>query len=651
MILFGGDYNPDQWPEPVWDEDVALMRQAHVNLVTVGVFAWSRLQPGPDEFDFGWLDRVLETLHAAGIGVCLATPTASPPPWFTRRHPDALPVTRDGVRLTHGSRDTYCVNAPAYRRASARIARELAARYAGHPALRLWHVHNEYGTTCFCDHCAAGFRLWLRRRYGILAVLNEAWGTDFWSQRYRSFDDVMPPRATQYLGNPAHELDYRRFVSDALLEHYVEQRTILRASAAPVTTNFVLGGWVPVDHARWAREVDLVAIDDYPSSVDGHLAERAFAADMARGWARAAGHQDGRWLLMEHAPGAVRDAASGVTRRLAPGQAREAALTYLDRGATGVLYFQWRAGRSGAEQWHPAMVPLLGELGPLGAALRDRSPVTVTARVALLYDEESMWAWQSPHLPTRMDYAGLARRWHGALDGPVDVLPAGAPLGGYDLVVVPALYLMSPATHAVLRDYAAGGGTLVLGFGSGLTDEWARTTPGALDDLIGARIRSHTPLLPTERIPLTAASCPQAPPTISVFARESKSGEGPGRVVSRAAAPDGPGAPAAAPANSRSGEGPGRVASRVAGPAAAGPAATGPATTGPAAAGAESDDADSGRFWLDEIELAEAAALLTTADGWPVVTEHRFGAGRVRYVATDLDERRHAKTIFGGPPP
>jgi beta-galactosidase len=489
MIFFGGDYNPDQWPEPVWAADVELMKAAGVNLVTVGVFSWSRLEPAPGRFDFGWLDRVLSLLAGAGIGVCLATPTASPPPWFTREHPDAMPVTADGVRLTHGSRDTYCVSSPAYRQASVRIARELATRYAGNPAVKLWHVHNEYGTTCFCDRCAAGFRAWLRFRYGDPAALNDAWGTDFWSQRYGSFEEVLPPRATRYLSNPAHVLDYRRFFSDALLEHYLVQRSVLPGL---VTTNFVLGDWVPVDHARWARSVDLVAVDDYPASIAGHLQARAFTADLARGWARAAGHADGRWLLMEHAPGAVGNAS------LPPGSASEVAAVYLSRGAAGVMYFQWRAGRSGAEQWHPAMVPLLDELAPLGNSLRSRSPVIVSATAALVYDEECLWAWQSPHLPTRLDYAALARRWHGALDGPVDVLPVPASLNGYSLVLVPALYLMSAATHATLRAFAAGGGTLVIGFGSGLVDECLRTTPGALDDLIGARVTRHVHLAPSE---------------------------------------------------------------------------------------------------------------------------------------------------------
>ena len=573
MILFGGDYNPEQWPEGIWADDVELMREAHVNLVTVGVFAWSRMQPAPGEFDFGWLDRVLKLLDAARIGVCLATPTASPPPWFTRAYPEAMPVTRDGVRLTHGSRDTYCVNAPAYRAASVRIARELAARYAGHGAVRLWHVHNEYGTTCYCDDCAVEFRAWLAARYGDVGALNDAWSTDFWSQRYREWPEVQPPRATQYLGNPAHELDYRRFVSDSMLRHYLDQRAAIRlASSAPVTTNFVLGDWVPVDHARWAREVDVVAIDDYPSSVEDHLAQRAFAADRARGWALAAGHPDGRWLLMEHAPGAVRDAAGAVLRPLPAGEARAAALTYLDRGATGVLYFQWRASRGGAEQWHPAIVPhegartpIFDEISSLGAEVARRGPATVSAPIALIYDEQSMWAWQSPHLPTReIDYEAMVRRWHGALGAAgalVDVVPVTAPLSRYRLVAAPALYLMPAAAHTALREYVSGGGTLVLTFAGGLVDDCSRATPGALDDLIGARVVQHVPLLPRETVALAG-----------------------GEAV--------------------------------------------------------------GRRWLDHLEPAGATVLLRTADGRAAVTEHHFGAGVVRYAATDLDERRFARMLF-----
>ena len=210
-LCYGGDYNPEQWPEDVWREDIALMRRAGVTLATVGVFSWSSLEPSPGRYAFDWLDRVMDLLHDGGVRVALATPTASPPPWFSLAHPEALPVNRDGVRLTHGSRDTFCAAAPAYREAATRIAGELATRYAGHPALALWHVHNEYGTWCHCDLHAEAFRGWLRKRHGSLERLNEAWTTAFWSQGYGDWAEILPPRATQYLANPAHALDYRRF--------------------------------------------------------------------------------------------------------------------------------------------------------------------------------------------------------------------------------------------------------------------------------------------------------------------------------------------------------------------------------------------------------------------------------------------------------
>ncbi|GIJ44154.1 beta-galactosidase [Virgisporangium aliadipatigenens] len=500
---YGGDYNPEQWPEKVWAEDVALMREAGVTLVTLGVFAWSRLEPRPGEYDLGWLDRVFDLLHEGGVRISLATPTASPPPWFSDAHPEALPVGADGTRLLHGSRDTYCAASPAYRAAARRIAQVLAHRYGGHPALALWHVHNEYGTECHCDLAAAAFREWLRARYSTVDALNDAWSTDFWSQRYTDWAQIRPPRATRYLPNPAQLLDFRRFWSDELLAAYVEQRDVLRPTRVPVTTNFVFGGWVPVDHARWAKEVDVVAIDHYPSAPGlAGAAQTAFASDLARGWA------GGRpWLLCETAPYHV--GTPGRMHTKAPGQLARDVVPSIARGSHGAMFFQWRASRGGAERYHSALVPHAGpqsrqfrETVAVGALLRriGGSEGRIRAATAMLFDAPSWWALQAPGLPSDdIDYLHEVRAAHRALSRlgmGVDVLPADAPLDGYRVVVVPALYLLENGDR--LREYVAGGGRLVVTFLSGIADPCGRVYtggyPGALRDLLGIRVTEFHPM-------------------------------------------------------------------------------------------------------------------------------------------------------------
>ncbi len=228
LVWFGGDYNPEQWPEAVLLEDIDLMQQAAVNTATLGVFSWAALEPKPGEYDFGWLDAALDRLHSAGVKVILATPTASPPPWFSRLHPEALPVTPDGVRLIHGSRDTYNPAAPAYRGAARRITRVLAERYGDHPALAMWHLHNEYGTVSYGTVTDVAFREWLQDAYGDLDRVNATWNTAFWSQVYSSWEDIHAPQRTQYIPNPSHLLDFKRFSSDMLLRCLRDQLEIVR---------------------------------------------------------------------------------------------------------------------------------------------------------------------------------------------------------------------------------------------------------------------------------------------------------------------------------------------------------------------------------------------------------------------------------------
>jgi beta-galactosidase len=515
-LCFGGDYNPEQWPEEVWREDAALMREAGVTLVTVGVFAWAQLEPAPGRYEFGWLDRVLEILHGAGVAVDLATATASPPPWFSVAHPEALPVDAHGNRLSHGSRQTFCPSSAAYRDAALALVSRLADRYADHPALAMWHAHNEYGchnARCYCDTTAAAFRDWLRAHYADLDELNDRWGTAFWSQRYTDWQQVVPPRATGSYPNPGLALDFHRFSCDALRELFVAERDLLhkRSPGVPVTTNLMTGGFTQLDYWRWAAELTgpdrLVSNDHYLIAEDPTPpgAQIAYAADLTRSLAGG-----GPWLLMEHSTSAVNWQPRNVVK--APGQLVRDSLAHVARGSEGALFFQWRASRAGAERWHSAMVPHAGtgtalwrEVVTLGGHLRRLAEVAgsvVDAEVAVLLDYPSGWAAEGAAQPS-VDMASFdeVRRWHAALwrrGVTADLAHPGGDLSGYRLVLAPALYLLDDAAAANLAAYARGGGTLVVGPYSGVVDEHDRVRlggyPGALRELLGVRVDQYCPL-------------------------------------------------------------------------------------------------------------------------------------------------------------
>jgi beta-galactosidase len=243
-LAFGADYNPEQWPAEVWHEDVRAMRAAGVNIVSLGIFSWARLQSTRDVYDFTWLDTVMDLLHAGGIAVDLATATASPPPWLTAEHPEILPVDRNGATVWPGARQHWRPTSPVFREHALRLVRALGERYAEHPALAAWHVSNELGCHNiydYSDDAARAFRTWLRSRYGTLDKLNSAWGTAFWSQHYSDWDHVLPPGQAAAHPNPTQQLDFKRFSSDALKDYLRAERDLLRAVTpdVPVTTNFM----------------------------------------------------------------------------------------------------------------------------------------------------------------------------------------------------------------------------------------------------------------------------------------------------------------------------------------------------------------------------------------------------------------------------
>ncbi|MEU2201587.1 beta-galactosidase [Isoptericola sp. NPDC019482] len=509
-MLYGGDYNPEQWDPAVWREDVVLMQEAGVNLVTVGVFSWSHLEPRPGEYRFGWLDEVLDLLHGAGIAVDLATPVASPPPWLGHRHPESLPTTADGTVLSYGSRNQFCPSSDAYRAAAAAIAEQLAARYAGHPAVRMWHAGNEYGQVCFCDRCAERFRDWLRSRYGSVDALNAAWATTVWSQEYGDWAEILPPRVAPYHRNPSQELDFRRFGSDLLLDLYREQRAIVRRHDPdrPVTTN-LMGFFGGIDPHTWRADLDVVADDAYPDPASPDApADAALVNHLARGLAGG-----GSWLRMEQAASAVSWREHNLTK--SPARLRAEVLQALAHGCDGALFFQWRQARSGPERFHSAMLPVAGAdtavhrgIRALGAELRALRGLVggpVHRRVALLWDWTSWWAATQVALPTaRLDPLATLQAWHRELwrlGVVVDVVPADrddVALDGYDLVLAPAQYVLDEAAAARLDAYVAGGGRLVWGpFGGvadGLSHLHAGRSPAPLRHVLGVSAEEWVPL-------------------------------------------------------------------------------------------------------------------------------------------------------------
>jgi beta-galactosidase len=496
---------------------VRLMQEAGVNLVSLGIFSWSRLEPEAAKYDFGWLDRIMDMLHQGGISVDLATATASPPPWLSHKHPEMLPVLADGVRLWHGGRQHYCPSSPAYRLAAEHLVAALADRYAMHPALAMWHVGNEYGChvpACYCDVSAEAFRAWLRERYGSIEDLNRAWGTDFWSQRYSDWAEVIPPRRTPTWPNPSQQLDFMRFSSDELLACYELERRVLteKSPGTPVTTNF-MRFFKPLDYWKWAEREDIVSDDVYQDPSDPEAGMRAaMAGDLMRSLGR------GRpWVLMEQTSNRVNWRDVNVAKL--PGQMRLWSYEALARGADGVMFFQWRQSRAGAEKYHSAMVPhgpvesspTWKEVKQLGHELRGLDAVCgsrVRSEVAIALDWESWWALELPSKPSnRVSQVAQLEDYYRPLFG-ANVVPDFVrpehDLTGYKLVLVPNLYLVGDEGAANLNEFVKAGGTLVMSFFSGIVDPFEHIRlggyPAPFRRMLGLTVLDWLPLADGEEV-------------------------------------------------------------------------------------------------------------------------------------------------------
>ncbi|MFF9060535.1 beta-galactosidase [Streptomyces sp. NPDC014882] len=519
-LAYGADYNPEQWPRDVWEEDVRLMREAGVTVVSVAIFSWARIQPTHDTWDFAWLDEVMDLLHAHDIGVDLATATASPPPWLTTAHPEILPVTADGATVWPGARQHWRPTSPVFREHALRLVRKLADRYKDHPALVAWHISNELGchnVYDYSDDAARAFRGWLRARYGTLEALNHAWGTAFWSQRYSDWEQILPPRLAASHPNPTQQLDFKRFSSDALKDYLRAEREILREITpdVPATTNFmVMGNTKGMDYADWADEIDFVSNDHYVHPGPQDRDELSFSANLTSGIA--AGRP---WFLMEHSTSAVNWQPVNVAKR--PGELARDALLHVAHGADAVCYFQWRQSAAGAEKYHSAMVPHAGAdsdlfraVTALGATLKTLAPVAGTereaARVGILYDWQSWWASEQDSHPTALlDYRQEALDWYSALLAlgvRADLVTTRSDLSRHEVLIAPVLHVVPAELAKELTRYAERGGHLITTYFSGVVDEndhvWLGGYPGALRELLGIRVEEFGPLLAGESVEL-----------------------------------------------------------------------------------------------------------------------------------------------------
>ena len=507
-LLHGGDYNPEQWLDrpDILAQDIQMMKQAHVNAVTLGVFSWSTLEPQEGEFHLDWLETIINNLYENGISTILATPSAARPAWMAHKYPEIRRVRADRVRELYNRRQNYCYSSPVYREKVRLIDTKLAERFGNHPAVLLWHISNEMGGECHCELCQKEFHSWLQKRYGSLEAVNKAWNARFWSHDYTAWDQIESPAPQGENAVQGLALDWKRFCSDRHIEFYKFERDCVRAVVpqAKFTVNMMYR-FNGIDYFKMAQEIDVASWDNYPTwhkpteTVEQTALDTALMHDLFYSL------KQKPFLMMESSPSFTN--WQPISKQKKTGIASFSALQAVAHGSDSVLYFQWRASRGAEEKLHGAVVGHDGradsrsfretvevgaQLEQLAAAVAQKKP----KQAAIVHDWENKWAMEGSCGPRNeglgywkelsLHYNALAREGIA-----VDFVDQDSDLTGYGLVVVPMLYLLKDAFAARLCDFARQGGTVIVTYWTGVVDESdlcrLGDTPYGLTELLGLR--------------------------------------------------------------------------------------------------------------------------------------------------------------------
>lgn len=549
-MQLGVCYYPEQWPESYWPSDASRMVDMGISHVRIAEFAWSLIEPAPGQFDWAWLDRAIETLHSAGLKIILCTPTATPPKWLIDQDPSMLAVDANGNPKRFGSRRHYCFSSEKFRTQSRRITSAIVSRYGNHPAVVAWQTDNEYGchstVQSFSESAHQRYRNWLAKRYGTVHKLNAAWGTAFWSQTYRSFDEIDPPMQTVTEAHPALRLDWRRFGSDEVVEFNREQVDIIRAGSPGrlVTHNF-MGFFTEFDHYKVSQNLDVAALDSYPIGFTqmfflnaqekqqwaevGHPDIPSFHYDLYRGMCKG-----GKWWVMEQQPGPVNWAHWNPIPK--DGMVRLWTWQAMMHGCGLVSYFRWRQTPYAQEQMHAGLLTPddseaqgaveVRQLANEIKALTDHVPLPhliVKAQVALVFDYETMWMAEIQ--PQGLDYNALEQvfRIYSALRSlglSVDIVSTDADLSIYSCIILAAQWNVSAQLLLQLTQSTA---HIVVASRAGSKSEHMSISqpmpPGALMRLAGVKVQRVGSMAHGSSVPLFVASAAGAQHAIATGRR------------------------------------------------------------------------------------------------------------------------------------